>query len=142
MKQAFTTHMDKVNYLKGLIRLSKSDGQIDPSEKAYFDYAVGSMQLPEEDIQTLNILWENDEMPTMKFSTRYDAVFFLQEAVQICAIDGNYDETEHKDLRKMAEELRVAETDLEKIESWVMQGIAWRQQGEALVSEICERSES
>ena len=114
MKQAFTTHMDKMNYLKGLIRLSKSDGRIDPSEKAYFDYAIGSMQLPEEDVQTLNILWENDEMPTMEFSTRYDAVFFLQEAVQICAIDGNYDETEHKELRKMAEELRVAEPDLER----------------------------
>ena len=55
MKQAFTTHMDKMNYLKGLIRLSKSDGRIDPSEKAYFDYAIGSMQLPEEDVQTLNI---------------------------------------------------------------------------------------
>lgn len=142
MKQAFTTHVDKMNYLKGLIRLSKSDGRIDPSEKAYFDYAMGSMQLPEEDIQMLNTLWENDEMPVLEFSTRYDAVFFLQEAVQICAIDGNYDENEQQELYKIAEELHVAETDLEKIKNWVMQGIAWRQQGEALVSEICERSES
>lgn len=142
MKQAFTTHMDRMNYLKGLIRLSKSDGRIDPSEKAYFDYAMNNMQLAEEEIRTLNTLWENDAMPVLEFSTRYDAVFFLQEAVQICAIDGNYDEHEHQELRKVAEELHIAETDLEKIENWVMQGIAWRQQGEALVSEICEGSES
>ena len=83
MKQAFTTRADRMNYLKGLIRLAKSDGRIDPTEKAYFDYIAGSLQLEKEDMQTLDTLWESDEFPVLEFSTQYDAVFFLQEAVQI-----------------------------------------------------------
>lgn len=142
MKQAFEEKTDKMNYLKGLIRLSKCDGKIDPAEKEYFNYVAENMQLSSQDIQDLDAIWDSKENIALVFSTKYNSVFFLQEAVQICAVDGVYDENERKEMRKVAAELEVAEADLEKIEEWVMQGIEWRHHGEALIDDICKRSEA
>lgn len=139
MKTVFNQQQDKVNYLKGLIRLAKCNGVVDSREQEYYSLAAKGMGLNDNEIAFLNQLWDSEEKISLVFTNKYDAVFFLQEGVQLCAIDGTFDDIEKMELKLIAEEVGICVEDYRRIEKWVLEGLAWRKKGEMLVEEIAER---
>ena len=129
---------DKINYLKGLIRLAKADGIIVDEEVEYFNIAEVGMKLDEDSIAKINECWNSSKKISVEFSTKITAMFFIQEAIQLCEVDGSYDEAEKNEIRNLAEELGISEEKIVAIEKWVQTGIVWRQQGEALIKAFSE----
>ena len=138
MKTIFETKEDKVNYLKGLIRISKCNGLVEPEEMEYFSLVAKGLELDSEIIENINSLWSSNEVINLAFSTRYIAAFFMQEALQLCIIDGSFDEAEQREIALIGAELGVSESDINRIHAWIMDGMAWKIRGEEMLSEIAK----
>lgn len=136
---AFETSTDKLNYLKGLIRIAKCNGEIDPEEQNYYLMAANNMQLSTAELQEINALWSEIGEISISFSTKYDELFFLQEAIQLCCIDGRYDDAEKKELIAIAKEWGVGQHYLDEIHAWVIEGLDWKKRGEAMLTKMAER---
>ena len=121
--------------------MKKRNGSILSEEEISFMKSVATgMGLIEENIQLLQNASEYDlysdlgkEFFSLQFETKYQSVFFLREAVQLCYIDGVYHESEKKEIEKITEELGVSLTTLKEIEDWVVDGMKWRERGDALL---------
>ena len=129
---------DKINYLKGLIRLVKADGIIADEEVEYINIAAVGMKLDEDSIAKINEGWNYSKKQVVDFSLKIKPMFFLGEPFQLCEVDGSYDEAEKNEIRNLAEELGISEEKIVAIEKWVQTGIVWRQQGEALIKALSE----
>ena len=136
---AFNTSADKLNYLKGLIRIAKCNGEIAPEEQTYYLMAANNMQLSVEGIQELNSLWNEDSDINISFTTEYDKLFFLQEAIQLCCVDGSYDDVEKREIAVIADELGINPDYLKEIYAWVLEGLEWKQRGEEMLAKMAER---
>jgi len=131
---------DKIAYLRGMVRLSKINGEVTKEEVAYIEAAAEGMGLDEKELSELHTLWASESEVKQLFTNKADAAYFIQEAIQLCSVDGSYDESERREVRKIAEEISISEADVVTIENWVAEGIAWRKHGEALVEEISARA--
>ena len=136
MKAVFETPEDKVNYLKGLIRVAKCNGVVEPEEMEYFSFISKGFELDPGTEAYLQSLWSSEEKISICFSSRYHAAFFMQEAYQLCIVDGIFDDQEKQEIRCIGEELGILKEDQERIYSWIMEGMDWKKRGEELVSEI------
>lgn len=130
---------DKIAYLRGMVRLSKIDKVVSEEESAYIEAAARGMGLTEKERAELNRLWTDDSAAELAFTSKGNAVFFIQEAIQLCSVDGHYDEQEQKEVHKIASEIGVGQADVAAIEAWTEEGILWRKRGEALIEEISAR---
>lgn len=135
------TKEDKISYLKGLIRLIKCDGKVADEEVLYFKTVSESLGLDEISIDEINGCWEKDINICISFSSTLVALFFIQEAVQLCLIDDKYEESEKKEIRLIADEIKIDEKAVEAIEKWVLEGLEWKARGEALINELAEKEE-
>ena len=78
MKAVFETQEDKVNYLKGLIRVAKCNGVVEPEEMEYFSFISKGFELDPGTEAYLQSLWSSEEKISICFSSRYHAAFFMQ----------------------------------------------------------------
>ena len=63
-EQLFQTNEAKMNFVKGLIRISKADGGISPEEQTFFIDAARGLGISEEDIAMLPAVMNQDaEIP-------------------------------------------------------------------------------
>lgn len=130
---------DKIAYLRGMVRLSKVNGEVAKEEVAYIEAVAKGMGLDEKELAELHTLWASESEVKQSFTNKGNAAFFIQEAIQLCSVDGSYDDSEHREVHKIAEEIGISEADVVSIENWVAEGIAWRKHGERLVEEISAR---
>ena len=137
MEQFLGAKEDKVNYLKGLIRMAKVDGKVLESEKEYYSSVINGMNLSDSEVDSLNDLWESTNEIDLSFTSKKEALFFIQSAIQISMVDEDYDVTDKKEIRKIADELNVESTAVSAIEAWVEEGLAWRKKGEDIISSYC-----
>lgn len=106
-EQLFTTGNAKMNFVKGLIRISKADGEISPKEQTFFIDAARGLGIPENDIAILPaVMTQTEEIP-LTFASRQEALCFLREALQLCMVDNDYSECEQKEIMKLAKEFGV-----------------------------------
>ena len=138
MKVVFESQEDKVNYLKGLIRVAKCNGVVEQEEREYFSLIVKRFELTPETEEYLQYLWSSEEKIDISFSSRYYAAFFMQEAYQLCIVDGTFDEKEKQEIQQLGDELNISKEDQERIYSWIMEGMEWKNRGEELISEIAK----
>lgn len=71
------TEEAKLNFLKGLIRVAKSDGINDKSEKEFYYLASEALGIGEKYNEELNQAWEDDEKIEVKFNTKEEKIYFL-----------------------------------------------------------------
>lgn len=135
----FEQRQDKISYLTGLIRLAKCNGVVTPEERVFFDNAAVGLGLSDVDRFALNTFWDREENLAVSFSGRYQAAYFMQEAIQICKVDGTYDDIEKREVRKIGSEIGIDENEIEKIEVWVDEGLSWRKKGEELIDNIAKK---
>lgn len=137
----YVTQDEKFNFVKGLIRISKSDGNIGEDEIAFMKGVAAGMGLTEENIKLLQDSAEYDlaseqgkEFFKLQFATKYQGLFFLREAVQLCHIDGVYHDNEKEAIKNITQELNISLSTLKEIEDWVVEGMLWRAKGDLLLS--------
>lgn len=131
IEEILTTNNAKSNFLKGLIRVAKSDGVVDEAEFAFFRQAAQSLGL--DNIEELERCWRMDEKIIVAFETNKEKMFFLIQAVQLCWIDDTYTEVEQKEIRSIGKELGISLTALESVEKWAYEGIVWNKKGDDLL---------
>lgn len=77
-EQLFQTTEAKMNFVKGLIRISKADGEISPEEQIFFIDAARGLGIPENDIAILPaVMTQTKEIP-LTFASRQEALCFLR----------------------------------------------------------------
>lgn len=124
----------KINFLKGLIRLAKADGIRDDNEVIFYHQAVNAMGLDAQDCDKIDLLWKKDSCKIdISFETNKEKMFFFIQAIQLCWIDGSYTEEEREEIYKIASELQISATAIQKVESWVDEGMAWNKRGNSLL---------
>lgn len=127
---------DKVAYLKGMVLLAKADGRIEKSEVEYINAAVVGMGLDESEKKEIDVMWNDEGECLIEFSDKANAAFFVQEALQLAYIDGNYDEKERIMIYSLGERIGLVKDEVKRIEAWVEEGVQWKKRGEILIEEI------
>lgn len=131
-EEILTTTDSKVNFMKGIIRITKSDGIIDEREKILFNQLITALNIPNEYLASINDCWDREEIH-ISFDNNRQKLFFIMQAIQLGWIDEDYSEPEKREIRKMASELGISELSVEKIETWVLEGLDWTKKGDALI---------
>lgn len=134
INRILTSNNAKSNFLKGLIRLAKSDNINDEKEIAYFQQAAISLGISKEEQYLLNELWSSNEKIVLNFENTEQKMFFFIQAIQLCWLDGEYVKKEQQEIRKIAQELNISEDSIEQVERWAYEGIQWSRKGDALLS--------
>ena len=127
---------DKIAYLKGMVLMAKADGKVEPEEITYINTAAIGMGLNEVEQNEISSMWESADSGSVVFSSKLNAAFFVQEAVQIAYVDGNCDEKERKLIYTLWEQVGFKTSEIAKIENCVEEGIQWKKRGEKLLEEI------
>lgn len=130
---------DKTAYMNGMVRLTKADGAVVDEERVFILNAAQGLGLATEQIADLDSRFTSPDKERVMFTNRGSAAFFIQEAIQLCMVDGQYDDNEKQEIRDIAEENGLNESDVTVFEEWIQEGLAWRSRGEALVQVIANR---
>lgn len=133
IREILKTEESKFNFLGGLIRLAKIDGNVSEDEKLFFSHTAVQLEMKDKTISLLENYWSSEEKIKVKFQTKREGLFFIQQAVQLCAMDGDYNNKEKKEIKLLGKELGLLESSIEKIESWVEDGLKWQAIGETLL---------
>lgn len=133
IEEILVTNNAKSNFLKGLIRVAKSDGVVDKDEFAFFQQAAQGLGLEKQDIDNLENCWKADEKIEFMFNTSKEKMFFFIQAIQLCWVDDNYTEVEKQEMRSIANELGISFTALETVEKWAYEGIVWNKKSNDLL---------
>ena len=132
-EQLFQTNEAKVNFVKGLIRISKADGVISPEEQAFFIDAARGLGISEEDIAMLPAVMNQKEEIPLTFTSRGEVLCFLREALQLCMVDNEYSDAERKEIMGLAQAFSVEPERVHALEVWVQEGIEWKARGDKLL---------
>lgn len=133
IREILKTEESKLNFLGGLIRLAKIDGSVSEDEKIFFSQVAVQLEMKEKTISLLESYWSSEDKINVKFETKRESLFFIQQAVQLCAMDGVYNDKEKREIRLLGKELSLLESSIEKIETWVEDGLKWQALGETLI---------
>lgn len=124
----------KTNFIKGLIRLAKADGEIAAGEERYFLSAASELGLDEKSIDEIGRSIISNAPISIEFLSDLEKLIFFREGIQLCALDESYDVNEKKEVRALAAELDIPEAIIEEIEAWVAEGMEWRHRGDDLLT--------
>lgn len=141
LTQMYATEEERVNFLKGMVRLARIDGVIEEEERVFFKNLLSALNISEENSAKLENVLNADTVSedvkdflSVSFTNKKQAIFFLEEAIQLCYIDGVYHEKEQEEIRILAKEMNLLEDTVVEVEKWVQEGIAWQAKGKSLLS--------
>lgn len=132
-EQLFTTDDAKINFIKGLIRISKADGEISPEEQTFFIDAARGLGISEDKIASLSDVMVQADKIELSFASRGETLCFLREALQLCMVDNDYSEAEQQEIMRVADEFSVEPNRVHALEKWVRDGIEWKKLGDQLI---------
>lgn len=133
MNEILLTQEAKINFLKGLIRIGKCDGEQDEKELFFYHQATIAMGIEENEREQIDSAWNDDKKIMVEFKESKEKMFFFIQAIQLCWIDGHYTEREKQEIREIAQELGITEDAILEVETWVKEGIEWNNKGEKLL---------
>lgn len=124
----------KLSFMRGLIYLAKADGEIDESEKVFFTQAAATLNMNENSMAQVNERIESaDNELVLNFDDKKQSLFLIREAIQLCYVDGKYDDNEKSAIAEMSRQLNVSTSKVNEIENWVIEGINWSRRGESII---------
>ena len=127
------TEQSRCNFIKGLVRIAKSDGVISDEESQYFMTAAASIGLGKEQMEEVSKCIGTDDIISVSFDSNAEKLLFFRECIQLCAVDDIYTENERAEVRVLAASMRVPESVIAQIESWVEEGMTWKERGNDLL---------
>lgn len=139
--EVFISEKARVNFIKGLVRLAKADGNISQEESQYFIAAAHDMGIGKDGVNEINNSIMSDESIAVCFDTHLEKLLFFREGIQLCAVDDSYDDNERTEVRVMAAGMDVSETEIKKIELWVIEGMDWKKRGDEMLRDCLRAME-
>lgn len=133
LKSILKTESARINFLKGLIRLSKCDGNNSEEELQFYFYAAKALELNEQQIHELESDWHSKNILDISFETSEEKMFFFIQAIQLCWIDNRYTDIEKAEIRVLANLLGISLDAIQQVETWVHEGILWNKAGDKLL---------
>lgn len=127
------TKDSRINFLKGLIRVAKSDSVIDEKEQSFYAQSAYAMGLGQEEILMLEKYKDTKDKIEVLFDSNKEKMFFLIQVIQLCWVDGEYTDAEKAEIRCLAEEMGISRTALKVVEDWAYEGIKWNKRGDELL---------
>lgn len=128
---------DRLNFMKGLVRISRADSKFTSEEESFFINAANSFELPKNSIEELKIALNDKNLQLPVFlSSKKQKLFFFKEALQICYIDGEVTDSERIEINQLGIDLSVNQREIDAIEAWVMEGMDWVKRGSQLLQEL------
>ena len=134
LEEELKTIESKKQFIKGILYISKADGEIDSSEKKFFEQSALALGLNNDDILKLENDFNSVDKITVKFDTSRETMFFLIQAIQLCYIDGKYTDDEKNAIRSIASLNNISEKAIRSVEEWVEEGMKWNIRGDALLT--------
>lgn len=139
IQEIYPTLDERVNFMKGLVRVSRADSKITEEEAMFFINAASNLELSETQISFLKSALHDQSMSLpMDKQTKKQSLFLIKEAIQLCFVDGHFSDSERAELGKIGAELSISSDEISSIEMWVREGIEWVKRGDELIS-ILER---
>ena len=126
------TEESRKNFLIGLVFLSRVDG-VDESEKIFFENAAAALELSDEAQNEVNLSWNKEDMPELKFEDKKASLFFIMQAIQLSNVDNSYTEKEKAFIYNIATKIGLTNESVYKIERWVEEGLKWQAEGDKLL---------
>lgn len=117
-----------------LILLAKADGRVDDIER---EVLASYADLIDVDLDTLDGDAELEELVAV-FSTPASRVIALQELFRLSHLDGWFADSEQSIILDVGALMGVPMELLQKIERWVLDGLAWVARGDDLLDEADE----
>lgn len=133
MEEVLVSKEAKFNFIKGIIRVAKSDGQLDEAEWGYYSKVANSMGFDEQELNELRKCWVSTEKLVITFNSVKEKLFFFTQVIQLCWIDQSYTEEEKREIKLLQEELEIKPESISAIEEWVYEGITWNKKGDLLL---------
>lgn len=138
------TEDSRVNFIKGLINLSKAsemaEGRIgiEDEELEFLRNAMSALQLGDQKKQELEaMIYSKENKVDIYFEYRKQALFFLREGIQVCYIEGQYQKAERDMVHSMSQQLGISKKCVEEIERWALEGREWANRGEKILELEC-----
>ncbi len=128
----FQTTEAKLNYLKAVIRIVKSDNIVSIDENVFIDDLIQLLKLDSQASLTAAGYWISDDL-TVTFESTREKMYCLTQLAQLSWTDDDRTKDESKEIHKTARELWISKDKLAIIEDWAKEGAAWRAKGEQLV---------
>lgn len=132
-KDVLVTEKSKMNFLKGLVRVAKCDNDISEAEKVYFDQEADMLELDSKVKKEINSLWNTSNIK-VEFDSTKEKMYLITQLVQLCWVDGEYADSEKREITKLASEMGISKEAVVAVENWVSEGMAWSNKGEALLN--------
>lgn len=137
LKSMYPSVEDRLNFMKGLVRISRADSKITVEEETFFLSAANGLELPGDRILELQVALKDSSVPLpVALSTKKQALFLFKEALQLCHIDGEFTDTERAEVERLGAELSIAPSEIDAIEAWVLEGMDWTKRGNQLLQEL------
>ncbi len=123
------TKEEQLSFLQLMVFIAKADGVISDEEAKFLDAHS----------KRLNIDWRSLDgqsdikdvlSPVVQFASK---MIILMELIKLSFADGMYSKDEQKGVKLIGEILRVPPGHVDLIENWVVRGIKWAKDGEALL---------
>lgn len=111
LHEIFSTKEDRRNLFIGLIKVASSDGIIDDNEKEILKCFSLDLNFFDEYQEIIE-----SEETEFSFINEMQEERFIEEALKLALIDGNYCENENATMKKVVSNFGWAEGKLEKIE--------------------------
>ena len=123
----------RINYLRGLIRIAESDKNRTSVEEGYIYRIAEILGASYSEIWQAEEHWEKEERREIYFAAKQEKALFIMQALYMCWLDDDYSDAERKEIFAIGEELGIDPSEIEGIESWVKEGIAWMRAGAELI---------
>lgn len=130
-------------FFAALLYISTIDGEVHEHERAFIEQALSASGLPDADQEAIRgglasrPPIEDVLLPLVGTPA---ARMLVRELVSLAHADGVYLDAERLGVASVADRLGLDAEWTRAMESWVADGLAWRQRGEALMSDEQARS--
>ncbi|MBU3191294.1 TerB family tellurite resistance protein [Clostridium bowmanii] len=135
-----TTEKSRVNFMKGLVYLSKSQeifegtNEISPEEMESLKGAMQTLNISQEErVNIEKLIYSTEINSDIEFDNIKQSLFFIREGIQICYVDGIYSQAEKDMIYRMGQKLGVSDYKIKQIEDWAFEGIQWAERGDNLI---------
>lgn len=122
-----TTEKSRVNFMKGLVYISKSEeisegtNGINPEEMEALKTAMKTLSISEEEKANIEKLINSKEINLdIEFDNERQALFFMRQAIQVCYAEGCYSQAEKNMIYKMGQMIGVSNDKIKEIEDWAL----------------------
>jgi uncharacterized membrane protein YebE (DUF533 family) len=124
------TKTEAESYLRALISVARSNGFVHDKEKEFIDIQAQLVSIES------GRHWENEEndlsfLRNVNMS-RMNRMAIIRDCIALGYIDGNFDNKQRANIAKVAGYLKLADSDIEDIETWLKELWAVLEKGRKL----------